>query len=206
MTRAAPETTRPSYVDRIVAPMSRAPALMIGARLAGEPGRGRRAVPVRSALIGAIAGMIGVVGCLTFRAGIQDAVAEPTRSGVVWNYVLAAGEAVVPWAAQQAVTNHKDVAAALDARWERAVPVDGRPTPMFGIRTVKGSLPLVMLRGRTPEGPDEVAFAPTTMRSLRLAIGDHVRVGDDGATGRSRWWARRSSLPRRTPTTTRAVG
>ena len=29
---------------------------MIGARLAGEPGRGRRAVPVRSALVGAIVG------------------------------------------------------------------------------------------------------------------------------------------------------
>lgn len=181
VTRPAPETTRPSYVDRIVAPMSRAPTLMIGARLAGEPGRGRRAVPVRSALVGAIAGMIGVVGCLTFRAGIQDAVAEPTRSGVVWDYELAAGEAVVPRATQQAVTNRKDVAAALDARWERAVPVDGRPTPMFGIRTVKGSLPLVMLRGRAPEGPDEAAFAPTTMRSLRLSIGDRVRVGDDGA-------------------------
>ena len=64
--------------------MSRAPALMIGARLAGEPGRGRRAVPVRSALVGAIAGVIGVVGCLTFRAGIQDAVARaaPVRRRV----------------------------------------------------------------------------------------------------------------------------
>ena len=69
---------------------------MIGARLAGEPGRGRRAVPVRSALVGAIAGVIGVVGCLTFRAGIQDAVHEPQRSGVVWDFVLAAGEAAGP--------------------------------------------------------------------------------------------------------------
>ena len=75
---------------------------------------------------------------------------------------------------------HRDVAAALDARWERAVPVDGRPTPMFGIRTVKGSLPLVVLHGRAPDGPDEIAFAPTTMRSLRLSIGDRVRVGGDG--------------------------
>jgi predicted lysophospholipase L1 biosynthesis ABC-type transport system permease subunit len=135
---------------------------------------------VRSALVGAIAGVIGVVGCLTFRAGIQDAVHEPERSGVVWNYVLAAGEAVVPPATQRAVTEQHDVAAAIDARWERAVPVDGRPTPMFGIRTVKGALPLVVLHGRAPDGPDEIAFAPTTMRSLGLAIGDRVRVGGDG--------------------------
>ena len=71
-------------LDRLAAPMSARPALMIGARLAGEPGRGRRAVPVRSALIGAIAGVMGVVGCLTFRAGLQDAVSEPraVRRGV----------------------------------------------------------------------------------------------------------------------------
>ncbi len=35
VTRTTPETARPSYVDRVVAPMSRAPALMIGA-LAGR--------------------------------------------------------------------------------------------------------------------------------------------------------------------------
>ena len=57
--------------------------------------------------------------------------------------------------------------------------MNGRPTPTFGIRTVKGSLPLVVLDGRAPDGPDEIAFAPTTMRSLRLAIGDRVSVGDD---------------------------
>jgi hypothetical protein len=165
-------------VDRVVAPMSRAPALMIGARLAGEPGHGRRAVPVRSALVGAIAGVIGVVGCLTFRAGIQDAVHEPERSGVVWDYVLA-GEGAVPRSTQREATSTRDVAAAIDARWERAVPVDGRPTPVFGIRTVKGSLPLVVLDGRAPDGPDEIAFAPTTMRSLRLSIGDGVRGGGD---------------------------
>ena len=182
VTRTETESTRPSLVDRLVAPLSRTPALMIGARLASEPGRGRRAVPVRSALVGAIAGVIGVVGCLTFRAGIDDAVHEPRRSGVVWNHVVAAGESVIPRALQAKITDPDDVDAALDARWERAVPVDGRPTPVFGIRTVKGAMPLVVLSGRAPEGPDELAFAPTTMKALGLHVGDRVRVGDSHAT------------------------
>jgi hypothetical protein len=177
VSRTAPEPTRPSAIDRVVAPMSRAPALMIGARLAGEPGRGRRAVPVRSALIGAIAGVIGIVGCLTFRAGIQDAVHEPRRSGVVWDYEVAAGEAVVPAKTVSALTRRRDVAAALDARWERAVPLDGQPVPVFGTRAVKGAMPFVVLHGRAPSGPDEIAFAPTTMKSLHLHVGDRVRVG-----------------------------
>jgi predicted lysophospholipase L1 biosynthesis ABC-type transport system permease subunit len=182
VTRTETEVSRPSTVDRMVAPLSRTPALMIGARLASEPGRGRRAVPVRSALVGAIAGVIGVVGCLTFRAGIQDAVHDPERSGVVWDYVLAAGESVVPRPTQQAVVGSNDVTAAIEARWERAVPVDGRPTPTFGIRTVKGSLPLVVLHGRAPDGPNEIAFAPTTMKSLGVSIGDRVRVAEERAT------------------------
>ena len=61
------------------------PALLIGSWLATDPGRGRRAVPVRSALVGSIVGVIGVVGCLTFRQGITDTVHDPARSGVVWN-------------------------------------------------------------------------------------------------------------------------
>ncbi len=180
VTRPTRDATRPSYIDRIVAPMSRAPALMIGARLAGEPGRGRRAVPVRSALVGAIAGVVGVVGCLTFRAGIQDAVQQPRRSGVVWNFVVAATETHVPGATISRIARDRDVAAALDAWWERAVPVDGQPIPMFATRALKGSVPFVVLRGRAPVGPDEIAFAPTTMHELRVAIGDRVRVGDAG--------------------------
>jgi predicted lysophospholipase L1 biosynthesis ABC-type transport system permease subunit len=74
------------------------------------------------------------------------------------------------------------VAAALDARWERAVPVDGRPTPVFGTKPVKGGMALVVLRGRAPSGPDEIAFAPTTMAALHLAVRDRVRVGDGDET------------------------
>lgn len=181
VTRPETEPLRPSFIDRVVGPLSRTPALMIGARLAGEPGRGRRAVPVRSALVGAVAGVIGVVGCLTFRAGIEDAVREPRRSGVVWNHEVAAGESVIPRAVTAKITGSRDVRAALDARWERAVPVDGRPTPVFGTRPVKGAMPLVLLRGRAPSGPDEIAFAPTTMKALHLHLGERVRVGGASA-------------------------
>jgi predicted lysophospholipase L1 biosynthesis ABC-type transport system permease subunit len=152
---------------------------MIGARLAGEPGRGRRAVPVRSALVGAIAGVLGVVACFTFRAGIHDAVTQPRRSGVVWDFTLAAGEEEVPAATLAAVARDRDVRAALDAQWHRAVVVDGHPVPVFGTRVVKGEMPFVVLDGRRPRRPGEIAFAPTTLRVLGLAVGDRVHVGDD---------------------------
>jgi ABC-type antimicrobial peptide transport system permease subunit len=171
--------TRPSLVDRVVAPMSRAPALMIGARLAGEPGRGRRAVPVRSALVGAIAGVLGVVGCLTFRAGIQDAITQPRRSGVVWNFGIAAGGGTIPAQTVRAVAQDHEVRSALHATWHRAVTVDGHPVPMFATRPVTGEMRFVILDGHRPRGPGELALAPTTLHELHAKIGDEVRVGSD---------------------------
>ena len=183
--RRAPRDARPSALDHVLAPMSRAPALMIGARLAGEPGRGRRAVPVRSALVGAVAGIIGVVGCFTFRAGIEDAVTQPRRSGVVWNFGLGAGGGLLPAKTIDAVARDRDISGTIRATWHRAVPVDGHPVPMFGTSTVRGDLRFVVLRGRRPQGTDEIAFAPTTMREQHLSLGDRVRVGGaDSATVR----------------------
>jgi predicted lysophospholipase L1 biosynthesis ABC-type transport system permease subunit len=98
---------------------------------------------------------------------------------VVWDHELAASDSVIPGATVHAVAADEDVAAALDARWERAVPIDGGPVPVFGTRAVKGAMPLVVLRGRAPSRPDEIAFAPTTLRQEQLEIGDRVRVGDE---------------------------
>src|SRR4249919_2742319 len=57
---------------------------VIGARLALEPGRGRSAVPVRPALVGAVAGVLGVLAAFTFSAGVSDAAANPARFGQTW--------------------------------------------------------------------------------------------------------------------------
>lgn len=158
------------------------PALQFGSRLAVEPGHGRRAVPVRSAFIGAAVGVVGVVGCLTFRAGLVDAVHDPQRSGVVWDHYVAQSTAVGPGVVAE-VARTPGVDAVVDARWARAVRIAGRPTPAWATRAVTGSMPFVVLEGRAPRGPREVALAPTTMRELGLAVGDHVRVGREA--GRS---------------------
>ncbi|HXY95251.1 MAG TPA: FtsX-like permease family protein [Acidimicrobiia bacterium] len=168
----------PSTAGRWVTRVAWSPALTVGSRLAVEPGRGRRAVPVRSAMVGAVVGVLGVVACFTFRAGIDDALAQPARSGVVWDSVLASGGGLVPRTTVAAVARDRDVAAVLHATWHRAVPVDGTPVPVFGTSPVEGDVPLVVLDGRAPRGPAEIAFAPTTMRELHTAVGGRVRLGN----------------------------
>ena len=56
-------------------------AVVVGARFALEPGRGRSSVPVRPAMAGATFGVLGVVAAFTFSAGVSDAAANPARFG-----------------------------------------------------------------------------------------------------------------------------
>jgi hypothetical protein len=174
--RRAHGRPRPSTTARLATTMGLPPPLLIGSRLAVESGQGRRAVPVRSALVGAVVGVLGVVACLTFRAGLSDTIADPGRSGVVWDFAVA-GEGGVAKKDVAAIAHDDAISAALDAQWSRAVRVNGRPTPTFGTTAVKGKLSLVVLAGHAPRGLREVAFAPTTMHALGLHLGDRVTVG-----------------------------
>ncbi|MCU1459104.1 MAG: hypothetical protein JWL73_3196 [Actinomycetia bacterium] len=170
----APPSAAASWATRVGLP----PALLVGSRLAVEPGRGRRAVPVRSAVIGAIAGVLGVVGCFTFRAGINDTIGSPERSGVVWDWTVASGAGAVAPKVVTALAKDPNVAGAVHARWNRAVRINGVTTPTFGTAPVKGGLSFVVIKGRAPRGPDEIAFAPVSMRHLGVKIGDRVKVGN----------------------------
>jgi hypothetical protein len=156
-------------------------SLLIGSRLATEPGQGRRAVPIRSAFIGAIVGVLGFVGCLTFRAGLSDVVANPQRTGIVWDYVVASGDGPVALKDLTAIANDPAVGDVLHALWARAIPVQtpkgNPPVSVFGTESTRGDIKLVVLDGRAPSGADEIAFAPTTMRELGLHVGSVIHVG-----------------------------
>ena len=61
--------------------------------------------------------------------------------------------------------------------------VDGAGLPVYYLDAVKGNPSFVVLRGRAPASPDEVAIGPASAKALHKSIGDHVRVsGGDGTT------------------------
>ena len=176
---ARDDVSRPSTVGDWAARAGMSPALVVGARLAVEPGRGRRAVPVRSALIGAIAGVLGVVACFTFRAGIDDALAQPERSGIVWDSSIVSLGGPFDSETIDEVVSLPGAQAVNAALWVRALDVNDVPTPTFGVEHVSGDMHFVVLSGRAPTAPDEIAFAPATMEALGVSIGDRVKVGED---------------------------
>jgi hypothetical protein len=168
---------RPSALARWASTLSVPAPMIVGTRLAVEPGRGKRAVPVRSALVGAVAGVLGVVGCLTIGHGLRATVDDPARAGVTWDVAAGADGGPLPPDVVDAIVADDDVTDAVSAVWARAVEVDGRSVPTFGTTRLEGDIDFVVLEGRAPVAADEVAMAPVTMDGLGLRVGDEIGVG-----------------------------
>jgi predicted lysophospholipase L1 biosynthesis ABC-type transport system permease subunit len=62
--------------------------------------------------------------------------------------------------------------------WYRAVRINGVTTPTFATTSLKGGLAPVVLDGRAPRAPDEIAFGPGTLHDLKLHIGDRIPIGE----------------------------
>jgi hypothetical protein len=71
---------------------------VVGVRFALEPGRGRTAVPVRSALLGTVLAVALLVATLGFSSGLHTLVSTPSLYGWNWNYMLNASNNVPPQA------------------------------------------------------------------------------------------------------------
>ena len=160
--------------------------VVVGARFALEPGRGRSAVPVRPALLGAVAGVLGVLAAFTFAAGVSDAAANPARFGQTWQldtFLGLSGQDFTPAAGQvlRAVAADPDVTGVDDARVGGAqsgqVSVESFTYAPVGGKQV----PVVLTGGRMPTAPDEIVLAPTTASDMHAATGSVVRLS--GAAG-----------------------
>ena len=159
--------------------------VVVGARFALEPGRGRAAVPVRPALLGAVAGVLGVLAAFTFSAGVSDAVANPARFGQTFQlgaFLGLSGQDLGP--ARQvlrAVARDRDVTGVDDALVSGAqsgqVSVESWTYAPVGGKQV----PVVLTAGRMPATADEIVLAPTTASEMHAAAGSVVRL--TGAAG-----------------------
>ncbi len=181
-----PAARRRSVVAAAAAAANCPVPLVVGARFALEPGRGRSAVPVRSALLGAVAGVLGVVAAFTFSAGVSDAASHPERFGQTWQLSTFLGYNGQDFGPAnrvlRAVAADRDVTGVEDARIGGAqsghVSIES-----FTYAPVGGKRPAVVLTaGRMPASPDEIVLAPTTAREMHARTGSVVRLAGGTAT------------------------
>jgi FtsX-like permease family len=157
------------------------PTAVTGTRLALEPGRGRTAVPIRSALTAAAAAVCALTVAVTFGASLLQLLGDPPTYGVTWDVQVGNfADAQGPEQAARKLASNPAVAAYRGAVSGLGPVVEGRSVPLLSFAPGKGSLGPVVVEGREPTQPDEIALGATTMRTLGKRIGDTVVVSGVG--------------------------
>ncbi len=145
---------------------------LIGTRLALDPGRGRRAVPVRSAILGAAVGVLGVAGVAVVTASLDALVDEPARWGWTWSSTPEMEDAD---RVRDTIADDERLAAAafLD---QAAVDLGDVEVTGNALEQLRGATELTLRRGAYPTGAGEVAVGRRTAEDLGLSIGDTVEA------------------------------
>lgn len=151
--------------------------VIVGSRLALEPGSGSTSVPVRPALFGAVFGVLGIVAVFTFANGIDTTVHDPERFGQTWDLATFIGyndqdyaptdEILVKIAADPAVTAVNDVR--LDV-----AQIGGTAVSILTLDPVDEPLDIVLTKGTVPTAEGEIAIGPRTSEATGLGVGDTI--------------------------------
>jgi hypothetical protein len=150
---------------------------MVGARLALEPGRGRTAVPIRSALAGTAVAVAAVAAASTFGTNLVRLVNTPRLYGQAWQVSVdvefgqIAPRDVETFLRQQpgvsgwTFGNHGD--ATIAGRHIAAIEITRAEGPaMFP----------TLLEGRAPQALDEIVLGSKTLAGAHRHVGQTVMV------------------------------
>jgi hypothetical protein len=149
------------------------PSGVTGLRFALEPGHGARAVPVRSALLGLIVGVAGVVSGIVYTVSLDRLAGSDTRSGIPFDIVVSDVRA----ADVQALLDDPDVGTVV-AVDSAGLQLDGLDVSGHALTAHRGSLPIDLTDGRLPRTPDEATLGLRLAADLGKGVGDTVTAVD----------------------------
>jgi hypothetical protein len=146
----------------------------VGVRFALEPGRGRTAVPVRSAIAGTVLAVGLVVASLTFASSLQTLVSHPPLFGWNWSYALDPSSNV-PSQALKLLASDRDV-----ARWSgfdyNIVDVNGQSVPALFSRSLHEAVSPPILSGHGIKADNQIVVGAATLAVLQAHVGEWVSV------------------------------
>ena len=151
-----------------------APAI-VGLGFAVDPGRGRTAVPVRSALFGTALAVLMVVATLTFGSSLQTLVSHPALYGWNWSYAFeqSTGGNVPPQV--RALLNHSPDVAGWTGFSFASAQIDGQTVPILA-GSVHAELTPPILTGHALEANDQIVLGSATLAQLHKRVGERVVV------------------------------
>ena len=155
----------------------------IGTRMAFEPGHGRTAVPVRSALAGTAIAVATVLAAAIFGASLVALVGTPHRYGQNWDQELSGGFTSVPSSMAEGLVAAAPGVTGYALADIGQLSIGGTQVPAIGVEPVRGDGYLTMLAGQPPANAGQIALGAQTMRALGVRIGQIVRARVVWATG-----------------------
>lgn len=172
------EPAAPVRASRLGPALGRAGSVTgsIGVRMAFEPGRGRTAVPVRSALLGTTLAVAAVAAAMVFGSSLLHLIGTPRLYGQDWQQELDLGFGSVNRATGARLMAGQPGLAGYAAGNYGHLSVGGHVIAGVGIDPVRGGGFLTLLAGRAPRQPGEIAFGVQTLRDIRGHIGQVVPV------------------------------
>jgi hypothetical protein len=171
--RVEPGRSRVSATTTWVEGTGAPPSVVAGTRLALSGGPSRTTVPLRSAMVGALLGVTGVLAAGVFGSSLDALVDDPSRWGFNWS---ATGTALDP------TTIEDDVLGLAEEEGIDAIALyrvglgilDGDEVTMHSLQLPQGRIEHTVLDGDQPEAADEIALGEHTQADLGVEIGDSV--------------------------------
>jgi ABC-type antimicrobial peptide transport system permease subunit len=174
----AEPTARQSRPSRLAVALTHAGSVTGGAgvAMAFEPGHGRTAVPVRSALAGSVIAVAALAAAAVFGASLIGLVSTQHDYGQNWvqevDFNFGTVSPTQGTQLAQAITALDGYAAGNYGQ----LTIDGKIVPAIGLDQVRGSGYLTLLAGRAPTAPDEIAVGAQTLRAIGARLGQTVTV------------------------------
>ena len=169
---------RQSRPSRLAAALTHAGSVTGGAgvAMAFEPGHGRTAVPVRSALAGSVIAVAALAAAAVFGASLVGLVSTPHDYGQNWvqevdfNFGSASGAQIA-----QVPKLLPSVSGYVAGNYGQ-LTIGGRIVPAIGLDQVRGGGYVTLLAGRAPAAANEIALGEQTLHAIGAHLGQTVPV------------------------------
>ena len=152
-----------------------------GVRFALDPGQGRAAVPVRSALLGTALAVTAVAAAVTFGANLLHVVDTPGLYGQDWDVAVDLQFSTITSQQFDGLATRVPGISGWTFGFHGTVGIGNAVVPAIGLAAGRGPLlSPTLLTGRAPQSDREVVLGSSVLRSLGLRVGQSVPVTASG--------------------------
>jgi hypothetical protein len=176
---APPRRPAPAPLVRALAGTGAPPSAMIGVRHALERGRGRRAVPVGTALLGMVMAVAALCATAVFGASLTRLISSPALYGAPFQAEftnLGTGSGSVLTGALLASLRQEPAITRITLVTVVEIEVNGRHVRSLALNAVRGPALISAVDGRLPRRDRDIMLGAATLRAIGARPGGTVRV------------------------------